>query len=175
MILSGLRRPAYRVRKVLRGFRPALSASEATAVRALLSEPELQLFLDMEARDRRHAVDVVRWLRAHTDPSHALLAAALLHDVGKGPLRLWHRVAFALLEAALPPLLERIAAPRGARWRRALWTLRHHPRLGAHLLSEAGTRAEIVELVARHTERAAPASAAAGTELAWLIVADHAC
>jgi len=174
-MVRGLRRTSYRLRQVLRGFRAALSESEARSVRALLSEPELRLFLGMEARDRRHAVDVMRWLRTHTEPSDALLAAALLHDVGKGPLRLRDRVTFALLEAAFPRLLDRLASQRSARGRRALWALRHHPRLGASLLSEVGTRAEIVELVARHTERAGPTAPAVGDELAWLIVADHAC
>jgi len=45
-----------------------------------------------------------------TITEEALLAAALLHDVGKGGIRLWERVAFVLLKAASPRLLERVAS-----------------------------------------------------------------
>jgi hypothetical protein len=62
----------------------------------------------MPVADRRHALDVVdRLLHAgHEDPD--LLAAALLHDAAKGHrMRLWHRVAGVLMEAAAPPAMQR--------------------------------------------------------------------
>ena len=160
----------YRVGQVLRGFRPALHAHEADEVRRLLSDGELQLFLPLDARDRRQAVDVMRWLLQRTEPSTDLLAAALLHDVGKRGIRLRDRVAFVLLEAVSPRLVDRLGAERDARWRRALWTLRHHARLGADLLAGAGTRPRVVALVADHT-----GAAGDDAELGWLIAADDAC
>ena len=166
--------PGARVRKTLRGFWPSLSAAEAGDVRALLSARELALFLGMEARDRRHSADVMRWLRERTQPSEALLAAALLHDVAKGPLRLGERIAFSLLAARSPALVDRLARERGPRWRRAFWTLRHHARLGAALLVDAGTRPRVVELVARHSRRGDGVPSEADGELSWLMAADRA-
>jgi putative nucleotidyltransferase with HDIG domain len=157
------------VRQFARGLRPALDPDEARAVRTLLSATEFQLFAAMDARDRRHSMDMVHWLRARTEPSTALLAAALLHDVGKGRLRAWERAAFVLL-GPLPGGARARLARRGGGPRDALWRLEHHARLGAELLAAAGASPRIVELVAHHTE-----PGPAGGELGWLRAADAAC
>lgn len=175
MTASRLARTAYRVRQFLRGMRSLLSPDEAARVRALLTDAELRLFLQMEPRDRRQAVDVMHWLERRTQPSDDLLVAALLHDAGKGVLNVWDRVAFVLLEALSPTLVDRLADEYGPRWRRALWMLRHHARLGAELLAAAGTRPRVVELVARHDEPLRAPSAEQDPELRWLMLADDAC
>ncbi len=148
---SRLRRAAYRVRQFTRGLRPFLAPAEIEAARAHLSAAECALFLAAEGRDRRHSVALFEALRG-AGAGEAELVAALLHDVGKGPLRTWHRVAFVILDAALLRLGARLEAERGAPWRRALWRLRHHARLGAALLAAAGSEARVIALVARHTE-----------------------
>lgn len=146
----------YRVRQVLWGLRREIAAPDGEAVRTLLSPAEFRLFEAMEPRDRSHAVRTLRWLeRAGAATGRDVRVAALVHDVGKGRLALWHRVAYVLLGALPGALLDRLCR-RGAGARGALWRLRHHDLLGAALLREAGSAPRVVELVERHlTPRAA--------------------
>lgn len=148
---SRLRRARYRVRQFTHGLRPFLAPREVEEARARLSAAEFVLFLAAEARDRRHSLDLFAALRA-TGAGESELVAALVHDVGKGSLRTWHRIAFVLLNAAVPHLGRRLEAAHGAPWRQALWRLRHHARLGAERLEGAGSEARVIELVRRHTE-----------------------
>ncbi|MEX2446256.1 MAG: HDIG domain-containing metalloprotein [Dehalococcoidia bacterium] len=143
-------RAAYRARQFLRGLRPMLLAEEIADARGRLSPAEFTLFLHAEPRDRRHACDLLHALRRE-GVSEAALVAALLHDVGKGRLSVWSRVLFVLATAASPRLVPALAAEDGPRWRRELWRLQHHARLGAAMLREAGSDARVVEIVARHT------------------------
>lgn len=171
-------RAPYRARQFFRGFRTTLTAGEIATMHALLTGEERALFLGMGPRDRRHSMDMVHWLRTNLSTpgglaSDEVLAAALLHDIGKGPLRVWDRVAFVLLGAADAVagsrLRDRIAAEGGGRFRNALWRLEYHARLGAGRLG--GSRPNVVWLVAHHTDREPPASA----DLALLMAADAAC
>lgn len=163
----------YRAGQFVRGFRTTLSPEEIAAARRLLGARELQLFAGLHPRDRRHSMNVMRWLEASTRPSRELLVAALLHDVGKGQLRVLDRVAYVTLNAISPQFLDGIAREHGPRWRQGLWRLRHHARLGAERLIEAGSSPRVVELVAAHigTDGAEQTS----EQLTWLRSADAAC
>lgn len=165
-----LSRAVYRIRQVVIGVRPALRAGEVASVRALLNDQERSCFTSMDARDRRHSMDMLLWLRARTTPSRALKVAALLHDVGKGRLRLHERVAFVLFGALPGDVRVRLAAEHASGFRGAMWRLEHHAALGAAQLE--GCSSERVRwLVAHHTDADPPAD----EELQWLIAADSAC
>jgi putative nucleotidyltransferase with HDIG domain len=144
--LSPLGRARYRIRQFTRGLRPHLSAGEIAEARGRLSAMEFALFLNAQPRDRRHSMDLYELLRAQ-GASNEMLVAALVHDVGKGHIATWHRVAFV----ALGPLNGVLASPTGARWRRALWRLRTHAETGAEMLRRAGSSARVVAIVEAHT------------------------
>ncbi len=114
-----------------------------------------ELFRVMPRYDQRHALEVLRTLQAHGYDDRDLLAAALLHDAAKsaGPrarVRLWHRVAFVLMQALRPGLLKRIARDQPGSWRQPFYVARHHPELSARLALEAGCSPRTAELIRHH-------------------------
>jgi putative nucleotidyltransferase with HDIG domain len=172
---SPLARAIYRGAQCFRGFVTVVDPDDARAVAALLSPQELQLFLAQRPRDRRHAVLTMRHLEriataGASTPSEELLTAALLHDIGKGPLHVGDRVLYVLLEALSPTLVDRFADEHASRLRSALWRLRHHASLGAAQLIAAGSAPRVVELIVAHH---LPATLEGDHELAWLLAADE--
>lgn len=116
------------------------------------------LFGAMPRYDRRHGMSVMQSLRERGQNDPDLLAAALLHDVGKtvspaGRLRLWHRVLMVLVRAAAPGWMERLGGEGGGAWRRAFFVQAHHAEVGAELVRAAGCSQVTADLVGRH-ERA---------------------
>jgi hypothetical protein len=170
-------RAAYRSRQFFGALRARLEEEERAEVAAHLTPAEQHLFYSMDLRDQRHAFDVFRILKSGGQRDASLLAAALLHDVGKGPIRLRERVAFVLLRAVSPRLLRRLASVDGAPagggqtaarlggsafgggWRGALARSLDHAERGAALAEAAGSTAETVRLIRLHRSPASASSA----------------
>lgn len=141
-------RAVYRSRQLFGSLRPRIDIRARDHAYALLSDGERALFESMMARDQQHGLDVYSRLRGQGHAARDLLVAALLHDVGKGRIALWHRAAYVLLDAGAPGLVERLATPSDASgWRPALYRCRHHAELGARLAADAGSSARVVELI----------------------------
>lgn len=140
-------------------------------MRDLLRPAELQLFETLQGRERRHALDMLAWLRAHTTPSEELLVATLLHNTGKGPLYVHERILHVLLLQFAPRLHARLAGHGRGRLARALAAQRDHPARGAARLAALGCPPRVCELVRRHHD----ASPGDDRELAWLMAADRVC
>lgn len=111
-------------------------------VRTVLSGPELDLWRRMSGPDRRHSVTVARAVEARlgdvaNDP---VLAAALLHDVGKidSGLGTWGRVV-ATMSAKLAGRDTAELWVRSSGFTRRVGLYLHHPRLGAEMLEMAGS------------------------------------
>jgi len=130
--------------------------SELREAEAVLGRQLMALFASMSGRDQRHCLDVYEKLRSAGCEDGEVLTAALLHDAGKGSLagrrvRLWHRVAYVLLENG-PDRVMKAASARS----RGIATLRRHGERGAVLADAFGASAEVVHLL-REMERARPA------------------
>lgn len=156
-------RGLYRTRQVVRALRPRIDAAALEAALTALTEPQKALFLAMERRDQRHALEVLQRLgEAASDPD--LRVAALLHDCGKGRAPIWLRV----LHVLAPRASRRLAKAGTGGWRAAAYRLAHHAELGAAKAEAAGASPAAVRLI---RGRPAPGEDA---KLALLLAADDA-
>ncbi|RPH36569.1 MAG: hypothetical protein EHM90_01690 [Chloroflexi bacterium] len=149
----GPMRPAYRVRQFRAHLRARVTAEERAAAHAVLPPRAAAVFDAMPVADQRHAIDVLHRLRAtgQTDPD--LLAAALLHDAGKGRrIRLSHRVATVLVEAVAPSRLAGLGSPDPASWRYPFYLQSHHEALSAEAALDAGCGPRVAAFIAGTAE-----------------------
>lgn len=128
-----------------------LSEEEATWVASHLEPAEAELWGRMGAADRRHALGVARRAEAAlgAEATRPVMAAALLHDVGKveSGLGTYGRVMATLsARVAGRDMAEAWSQTRGMTRRIGLY-LRHEA-LGADLLRLAGSDPRTVDLVA---------------------------
>ena len=152
----GISRAVYRTRQVWQALRPRIDAGELALVQSVLEEPARGLFLAMEKRDQRHALEVARRLRASGVDDAELMQAALLHDCGKGPVPVWLRV----LKVLSPKTVRRLGVEGAAGWRGAAQRLMEHGAIGARLAASAGVSAAAVRLIEGRVEAGDEARAA---------------
>ena len=95
-----------------------------------------------------------------------MLAAALLHDVGKaqGRVPFWTRPAIVIGKLCAPRLLSRLAVypPEDARlprWQRSLGYAWWHAEVGARLAEQAGLSEQAVLYIRTHHQPNGPAAA----------------
>ena len=161
---SFVRRAAYRVFQMWRSLvaRP-LDARERAILTELLPPDGQALFATMTRNDQRHSFTVYRALLAQGCEDHELLAAALLHDSGKGGGRvpLWVRPPVVLLRTFAPGLLRWLARPEPAPtwYRRPFYNAWYHAGIGADLAAAAGLSERAVLLIRTHHIPDGPAAA----------------
>ncbi|MCC5952398.1 MAG: hypothetical protein JJU45_09930 [Acidimicrobiia bacterium] len=122
---------------------------------SLLSDEEWALWCRMKPADRRHAVAVARRVDRSFggDTPGAVLAAALLHDVGKidSGLGVYGRTVATLSAAAIgrdPDIIRAWTRTTGFTRRVGLYL--QHPRLGGDLLELAGSDPLVVAWARQH-------------------------
>lgn len=147
----------YRVRQFLRATRAQIRPApiDPELLERYLEPEAVALFQSMPVYDRQHALAVLVALRAAGYDERDLLAAALLHDVGKSRsgltgIRLWHRVVTVLLGALWPTLLGRLGQDSPAGWRRPFYVQQNHASLGAELARQVGCSPVTVDLIRHH-------------------------
>ena len=161
----------YRVGQFLQALTARVSEEEIEKATRILAPEARSLFRRQAIQDRRHALAVYHALQraGHTNPH--LLAAALLHDVGKASIRLpaWQRAVIVLLHRLAPRLLGRLggeearghaqnrptklAEAPSRSWRPPFGIHAQHPEIGALWAQAAGCSALTVALIRRHQDR----------------------
>jgi hypothetical protein len=185
-IHSWLRSVGYRLGQVREqlGFVALLSEEDYKEVAGLLPTPAaLSLFRTMSPADQQHSLRVCRRLKTRGCSDLDMLAAALLHDVGKaeGRVPFWTRPAIVLGKKLAPQLLARLVAyPNidGAptfiastsrstinkwnapltKWRLALSYAWYHADIGADLALTAGLSERAVLYIRTHHRSDGPAA-----------------
>ncbi len=149
------------------GFVPPLSAQEYAEVERRLPPDACALFQSMSPADQLHSLRVCQGLQARSCTDGDMLAAALLHDVGKGQGRVpfWTRPVIVLGKLCAPALLAQLApAPYllGERivpaWQRALSYAWWHAEIGAELAASAGLSERAVLYIRTHHQPHGPAA-----------------
>ena len=168
-VWSPLQTLLYRLQQVRQqlGFVPPLSSEERAEVARWLPATALALFRSMSDADQQHCLRVCRGLLKRCCTEQDLLAAALLHDVGKaqGRVPFWTRPAIVLGKRCAPALLARlVVSPQQLstqatpRWRRSLSYAWWHADVGADLAQEAGLSPRAVLYIRTHHQPAGPAA-----------------
>ena len=163
----------WQVRQQL-GFVAPLTTEERVEVTGWLPPSGLFLFQTMSAADQRHSLRVCQGLQERGCVDKDMLAAALLHDVGKagGRVPFWTRPVIVLGKVCAPGLLAKVVVDprtlashprRFARsiimgWRRSLGFAWWHAEIGAELAAEAGLSERAVLYIRTHHQPAGPAA-----------------
>jgi hypothetical protein len=148
----------YRVRQFFDALTAHIDDDDEQVLTGVLTSAQIALFKQMAPNDQRHSLHVCSTLLQSGDGNPELLAAALLHDVGKstGRIWLWQRTLIVLLQRWAPGVLQWLArGPDEASapwWRRGFVINRLHPRVGAQWAEKAGCAATTVALIRRHQE-----------------------
>jgi hypothetical protein len=159
----------YRLRQVRQqlGFEQPLSAADYAEVERWLPASAHTLFRTMTVADQQHSLRVCRGLQARGCQERDMLAAALLHDVGKaeGRVPFWTRPTIVLGKRLLPNLLLRSVLPpgqnehnQGPRWRRSLSYAWYHAEVGALQAAAAGLSERAVLYIRTHHQPHGPAA-----------------
>jgi len=153
--------PIHRVQRFFRSvFSVAPSQEQLAWATRFLSESEQRLFLRMPSVDQSHCLGVARAVSAHLDQvgltesdseARWLLAASLLHDVGKSVsgLGTYGRVVATVSEGLGGSDMGKHWAERGGMTRK-VGLYMQYPQLGADLLSLAHSDKRVIAWAAEH-------------------------
>lgn len=146
-------RAAYRFWQFWQAIRAEPLLEEGAAeVAGILHLEELELFYSQDLAVQQHGYRVMKSLKGagYDDPD--LLAAALLHDVGKGEVRSewWDRPLVVMGQALLPRRAAGWASGNAEGWRRPFVVKAAHPDWGANAAEACGSSPFTVKLIRDH-------------------------
>lgn len=153
-----LKRALYRVSQFLRAWRESPSAEDLKRAEAFLSPELFALFGQMLPFEQAHSIRVHDTLVAQGYSQPDLLAAALLHDVGKVkfPLKPWQRALAVLVQKFFPNQVLQLGQGRPVGLLKGIVVAEQHARWGAEIAEAAGAARPVVRLIALHQDKSAP-------------------
>jgi putative nucleotidyltransferase with HDIG domain len=153
--MAAIRRARYRIWQFWHAIRPVSFPPEhEAAVLSILNTQELILFQRQPLPYKNHCYRVMRILEDSGQKDRDLLAAALLHDIGKTKMKMawWDRPLVVLTEAFVPSLAKQWARRTGRGWSRPFVIKARHAEWGAEEASASGSSELTVELIRYHHE-----------------------
>ena len=143
---------AYRSAQFLRALTARPGPEDLALADEFLPAGLRSVFRRLPRADQAHGLTVLRRLLARGERHPDLLAAGLLHDLGKArhPLRLWERVVIVLARRLAPPSVQRWAKAPPSGWRRPFVVAGLHPAWGAEIIRKAGGSPTLVNLILHH-------------------------
>ena len=123
-------------------------------IKISLNPAQRELFYRFQANEQWHAYRVYNYLQEADQSQPDLLAAALLHDVGKteGQLSTWDRVLVVAAERLMPGKAKSWGQGELRSWKRPFVVRLKHAQWGAELAQSAGSSALTVDLIGRHQD-----------------------
>jgi hypothetical protein len=144
----------YRVRQFLRTISARLDPAMLDHVPRVLDPPLVALFYRLPPADQAHSLRILAALERQGYSHPDLLAAALLHDVGKAvhPPSLFDRIIIVFANQWFPQRVVQWgeAEPRG--WHRPFVIACQHPVWGADLAQQHGASQQLVKLIRHHQD-----------------------
>jgi hypothetical protein len=145
----------YRIDQFFHSLVAQPSEQDLAIVDINLTSPLAELFHQMSFADQSHSLRVFTHLSGQGETEPSLLAAALLHDVGKcrAPLKPWDRALVVLVKVVMPDLISNWGAgePRG--WKKPFVVYLHHAEWGAQMVDERGGSDLCVYLIRHHQDK----------------------
>ncbi len=149
-----MKRFFYRMSQFRRAYTDKPSIKDLERAKSALTPGLYRLFVRMQPFEQAHAIRVFDHLirKGYTQPD--LLAAALLHDVGKvrSPLKPWERAAAVLAKKVFSDSAGMIREGGKKWWNTGIVVADQHAAWGAEMTAQAGASPRTVELIARHQD-----------------------
>jgi putative nucleotidyltransferase with HDIG domain len=159
----------YRVQQFFHVLTAKPDAAEWERASQVLDGELAALFLRMLPPDQAHALRVYAILQDKGLTDQDLLAAALLHDIGKSVHRpsILDRIIVVLANQFFPRKVLQWGKSEPTGWRRPFSIAFQHPRWGAELAASQGASPRVVELIRRHQEPTASEPRSTVDQMLW--------
>lgn len=145
----------YRTSQFWKALHARPTKEQLNEARQVLNPELTGLFMEMHPSEQAHSLEIFHTLVENGETSNDLLAAALLHDVGKSryPLKVWERIVIVIGNALLPKMAREWgkSSPRG--WRRPFVVSEQHALWGAQMAEKAGASLITIEIIRRHQDQ----------------------